>query len=234
VHQDLLALLALQADDDVLSELEARVAAFGPKLGEMDRALRTVMAEQSKAVAALEAGERDERELQGRLESHRILHERNVSQLDAVRKQREAAAALTAAEITRRVVQDLEREIQQAVARVVDLRARVKEWEQRRAEIEATQADAREEVKKELAAIEKELTAAREKRSAAAAEVPRPLLSKYDKLRTRRKDTSVFAISGSSCGNCDMAVPIQRRNMMVSTKSIEVCEACGVLLYIAD
>jgi predicted nucleic acid-binding Zn-ribbon protein len=234
VHQDLAALLALQADDDVLSELEARVAAFGPRMEEMDRVLRGTAGAEMKARQALEAAEHEEHELQGKLETHRLLHERNVNQLDAVRKQREATAALTAAEITRRVLQDLERDVQIAVARVVELRSQLREREEERARLEAAQADRRAELRQEMEALQAEVNAQRERRARSATTVPRVLLSKYDKLRGRRKSTAVFAIAGASCGNCDMAVPIQRRNIMASSGSIEACEACGVLLYIAD
>jgi predicted nucleic acid-binding Zn-ribbon protein len=196
--------------------------------------MRIATADESKARSALDAAEKHERELQSRLEEQRLLHERNVNQLEAVRKQREATAAMTAAEITRRVIQDLEREVQIAVARVVELRARLKDCEQGRAALQESQAEQRAELQSEIAALEAEVGLARGKRNATAGGVPRVLLIKYDKLRNRRRETSVFAILGSSCGNCDMAVPIQRRNMMAATGSIEVCEACGVLLYITE
>jgi predicted nucleic acid-binding Zn-ribbon protein len=231
VHPDLAALLALQADDDVVSELEARVEAFQPQVEQLDRALKTAAAERDKARSALDAGEKHEHELQGRVETQRALHEKNLSTLDAVRKPREAAVAMNQAEITRRFLQDIERETQQAVARVVELRARLKEKEAEFTELEESQKSVRENISAQVAALRGEINAARGKRNESAVGVPRSLLGKYEKLRTRRREQSVFAIAGSSCGNCDMALPIQRRNMMVASGGIEVCEACGVLLY---
>ena len=60
--------------------------------------------------------------------------------------------------------------------------------------------------------------------------VPRSLLGKYDRIRTRRTH-ALYPLRGESCGNCDTAIPMQRRNQMVINGPIDVCEACGVLLY---
>ena len=37
-----------------------------------------------------------------------------------------------------------------------------------------------------------------------------------------------------ACGNCDTSLPVQRRHEMARTGAIEMCEACGVLLYAAE
>ncbi len=234
MRPDLTALLALQADDDIVSELEARVDAFGPRIEQLDRALKSAVAEDDKARTALDAGEKHEHELQARVETQRALHEKNVSTLDAVRKPREAAVAMSQAEVTRRFLQDIERETQQAVARVVELRVRLKEKEAELAELRTSQESVRSEIQGQIDILRGEVKAARDKRNGSAVNVPRTLIGKYEKLRGRRRETSVFAIIGSSCGNCDMAVPIQRRNMMAASGGIEVCEACGVLLYAGD
>jgi predicted nucleic acid-binding Zn-ribbon protein len=66
----------------------------------------------------------------------------------------------------------------------------------------------------------------------AATLVPEGLRSKYDRIRGGKKRTeAVFAMSGMSCGNCDTAIPMQRRHVMNNTGAIDVCEGCGVLMY---
>jgi predicted nucleic acid-binding Zn-ribbon protein len=74
------------------------------------------------------------------------------------------------------------------------------------------------------------LNEARKERDAKAGGVPRPMLGKYDRIRGKRTQ-ALYALRGGSCGNCDTAIPLQRRNLMSGTGQIEVCEACGVLLY---
>ena len=232
MHQDLVALLALQVEDDAVSELESRLEAYTPRIEALDKERSAAAADEMRARAALDEAERSEHEVQARAESQKQLHERNSSQLDAVRKPREAAAAMQQAEISRRVLQDVEREMQASVARVVELRARLKEKGEYLANLTSSQTELRADIEREVAALKEEIRVAREKRDSASVGVPRAILHKYDRLRGRRKDQSVFPISGTACGNCDMAVPIHRRNMMSASGNIEVCEACGVLLYI--
>jgi hypothetical protein len=75
------------------------------------------------------------------------------------------------------------------------------------------------------------LADARAKRAQTASHVPKTILTKYDRIRGRRGEQAIFALRGPSCGHCDTAIPLQRRNQMIGTGQIEVCEACGVLLY---
>ena len=83
----------------------------------------------------------------------------------------------------------------------------------------------------ERAAIDDEMKVARGKRGETAKAVPGGLLGKYDRIRGRKRVEAVFAMRGMSYGNCDTAIPMQRRHVMTSTATIDLCEACGVLMY---
>ena len=64
--------------------------------------------------------------------------------------------------------------------------------------------------------------------------VPRPLLQRYDRIRSKKRVHAVFPLRGASCSNCDTMIPLQRRTAMAMAGATEVCEGCGVLLYAAD
>ena len=78
--------------------------------------------------------------------------------------------------------------------------------------------------------IEAALSAAKQEREGKTGGLSRALLGKYDRIRTRRT-RALYPLRGESCGNCDTAIPMQRRNQMAVNGPIDVCEACGVLLY---
>jgi predicted nucleic acid-binding Zn-ribbon protein len=137
-------------------------------------------------------------------------------------------------EVTRKQLGDIESELQGLTRRVTDARAAVHVQEKALADLEKAQAATREEIARERSALEDQLKEARSKRDGTAQRVARPLLSKYDRIRGRKRVQAVFPLRGPSCGNCDTAIPMQRRNMMMGTGQIEVCEACGVLLYAAE
>jgi uncharacterized protein len=231
VHPDLEALLALQEEDSGIHSMEERLRATEPRLRQLDRARDAAVASRDRVKASLANEERRHRELQDRVGEHRKVHEKNVATLDQVRKMKEATAAVMQVDRARRILADEESELQTLQRRMNELRELVETRELEIENLREEQAPTREEIAAEQKEIEEELEGARAKRRQAADKVARPLLAKYERIRTRRPTGAVFQLRETSCGNCDTSLPLHRRSLMVSTGAIEVCEACGVLLY---
>jgi len=225
------ALLALQAQDDVVDGLQARLDALAPRLADLDvvrqRAVRSI----EEIRAGVDADERRQREVEGRISDHRQRHDKNVAHLDAVKRMREATAAMLQVEAGRKLLIEEENELRSLVGRVGDAHASLKRQEAALQELEESQADARSEIEAERAELSGELAAASGARKSLAKAVESAILAKYDRIRNRRRSQALYALDNGACSCCDTAVPVQRRSMMASTGIIEVCEACGVLLY---
>ena len=114
--------------------------------------------------------------------------------------------------------------------RINEMNAAVLASKQALAAVEEEQQTARPEIEAKRSALQAQLDEARRDRDGRAGSVSRPMLGKYDRIRGKRTQ-ALYALRGGSCGNCDTAVPLQRRNIMAGSGQIEVCEACGVLLY---
>ncbi len=231
MHPDVEALLALQADDQAIRVLEEQLAAFEPRLRAMAQARTAADDAVTSAQAALAAEERRQRDLHEQIARHKQLHERNVAHLDAVKRMRDATAAVAQVEAARRILAEEESDHQAVTRRVAELRAALEGQERGRGEMETQHAAEQAEIAAQRLEIEGQLAGARTARAGLAALVNRPLLSKYDRIRSARRDGAIYALRGPSCGNCDTSVPMQRRNVMAASGSIEVCETCGVLLY---
>jgi len=231
VHQDLEALLALQADDDVIDALDGRLRALGPRLAELERRRKAVAEHLASAEAATEADERKHRDLEGRLTDHKQRQERNLSHLDSVKRMREATAAMAQVEQARKILIEEESELQGLARRIADGHKSIAAHREALSAEDREQAAERDALAAERSVIEGELAQARAKRAQTASRVPKAILTKYDRIRGRRGEQAIFALRGPSCGHCDTAIPLQRRNQMMGTGQIEVCEACGVLLY---
>lgn len=227
------ALLALQEDDTKITELENRKRSLEPRMAALDKKREAAAALVNRSRAAVEAEERRQRELQGKVAQHKQLQERNLAQLDAVKRLKEATAAMAQVESARRIIAEDESELAAIARRLAELRAAVTTSEADLAHVEGEQATARQEIEKERAEIDSSLDVARAERAGKTGGVSRALLGKYDRIRTRRTQ-ALYALRGESCGNCDTAIPMQRRNQMAVNGPIEVCEACGVLLYRAS
>ena len=224
------ALLALQEDDARILELENRKRALEPRIAALDRKREQAAAALNRSRVAVEAEERRQRELNGKIATHKQMQEKNLAQLDAVKRLKEATAAMAQVESARRIIAEDESELQALSRRLSELRTSVATGEAELVSVEAEQATAREEIELERAEIDSSLATARAEREGKTSGVSRTLLGKYDRIRTR-KSQALYALRGESCGNCDTAIPMQRRNHMLANGPIDVCEACGVLLY---
>jgi len=230
MQQEVEALLALQEDDLRIREIESQISELDPQLADFDKRRNVVVAALARAETAVAAEQKKQGELQARLAQHKQMQERNLHQLDDVKRMREATAATAQVESTRRLMAEDESEIAILGRRIAEMNAAVATSREALAELEEEQKAARPEIEAKRSSLQSELDAARRDRDSRAGSVAGPMLGKYDRIRGKRAQ-ALYPLQGGSCGNCDTAVPLQRRNMMAGTGQIEVCEACGVLLY---
>ena len=234
MHPDVQSLLAVQADDIELYELEDRLAALAPRLAALEKERGKVAGQLDRTRASIEAEEARHREASTHLEANKALVERSQRAYESVTSPKEANAAEAQQEQTKRMLGESEREVAQVQGRINELRHAVADLETALADVEARQADTRAALETERAAIGKEVTAAQAKRANTARAVPPPMLNKYDRVRVRKRNESVFPLRDKSCSACDTAIPTQRRAAMAATGALEMCEGCGVLLYAAE
>lgn len=234
MQQDLEALLAVQADDLEILGIEEKLAALQPRLRELDQKRARIVADLERASAQVAAEEKKQAFLRDKIAEHKGLIERNQSQMDAVRTMRQATAAVAQMEEAKRIVATEESELVAINRRLDDARGAQHGHQAALDACTAEQAEARTTVASEQAQYEGELAAAKVKRDEKAKAVPTPLLSKYDRIHSKRRTQAAWPVRGSACGACDTAIPMQRRNQMSTRGGIDVCEACGVLMYFAD
>ena len=234
MHPDVTALLAVQDDDLTIHELEVRLAELRPRLDAMAK-------ERDKAIAGLQEArniaaseERRRHEVAARVAQHRALQEKNQQALNNVTSMREATAATAQLETAKRMIDEDERELASIGQRAAEAGRMVDERERVASELETAQAQARDSLAANQSDIEQKLTKVRGEREAKAAKVPRSLLSRYDRIRSRKRVHAVFPLRNNSCGNCDTMLPLQRRSIMLNTGATEVCEGCGVMLYAVE
>ncbi len=231
MNPDLAALLTLQEDDSTMAAIDERIRELDRQLEALDGERSAVSATIERTRASVESAEKQRRELAQKIEEHRAMQERNISVLDAVRKQREAQAAMTQVEMVRRVLAQEESELQALNGHIADLERAEKATAAELGSVDERQGAEREEIARKRSECEGELEAARGRRADSAAKVPRTILGKYERIRGREKSFALYQLRGTACGRCNTAIPMQRRNVMAAGRTIEVCEGCGVLLY---
>lgn len=234
MKDDVGALLEVQADDLRIYGLEDRLSALAPRLAALEKDRMRAQEALAQTTQQVAEEEKRQRDVQDRLRQHRELRDKSEKLLGQVTAPREAAAAMAQIEQAKRFIADEEQELEKLAARLAELRKTVTEREQAVAETGRVQQEARASLDADRDVIEKELGAARGDRDKKAVKVPRSILQKYDRIRSRRRSTAVFPLRGKSCAHCDTAIPVQRHSTMVSSGALEMCEGCGVLLYAAE
>ncbi|HEV7993927.1 MAG TPA: hypothetical protein VGP25_19015 [Gemmatimonadaceae bacterium] len=234
MHPDVQSLLAVQREDLEIYALEERLAALAPRLAALEKERVRANQELERATKAVATEESRHRDSQLRADTNRQLVERSQRAYESVTSPREANAAMVQLEQTKRMVDESEREASQIQGRINEMRHHVADLEAKLADVEHRQSDARAALEKERAEIEARIATDKAARDRTAQAVPRSMLAKYDKVRTKRRAETVFPLRGTSCSACDTAIPTQRRASMAATGSLEMCEGCGALVYAGE
>jgi len=234
VHPDVAALLAVQDEDVAIHDLETRLAELMPRLDAMAQDRDRALAALQQARKSADSEERRRADVAARVSQHRALQEKNQAALNSVTSMREATAATAQLEQAKRMIDEDERELSAIGQRLMEANRLVTDRERVASDLETAQTQARESLSADQQELEERLADARRIREQKAKEVPRSLLSRYDRIRSRKRVHAVFPLRGHSCGNCDTMIPLQRRSVMAGTGATEICEGCGVMLYAAD
>lgn len=231
MHPDLEKLLDLQAKDLALLEVDLELRGLLEQVDSLDADLERARQELEAARKAAAAGAKRRDELEAKVEGLRVLQERRRQRLELAKTSRELQALGSELELARSVLAKEEAEWFRAAEQANDLAAKSDAAAARVAEAEEAQRPAREEIAAKQREVEARRAAAQAERQSSAEGLARPLLARYDRLRSVRANEVVVALRGDACGACFTAVPMSRRSHIRAGLLLDGCEACGVILY---
>jgi predicted nucleic acid-binding Zn-ribbon protein len=231
VHADLESLLTLQERDKSIMAIEAELAAFNPELEALDAELAKAQAERDAAVKGAQDADQRRAELEGKIESYRVMQERRRQRLEWVRGAKEASTLMAELDLARTVLAKEEAEWMRSADRVQEAGRRVEESARLLEEARAAQTPRREAIAASQLACNDRLSAARKERAAAAKHVKPAMRSQYERILRGRAPLALYALHGEACGYCYTAVPLHRRQDILNGEAVVTCEACGVMVY---
>jgi predicted nucleic acid-binding Zn-ribbon protein len=231
VQVDLDVLLDLQDKDIAVTNAKDRLKALQPSIDALDTELSE--AEEALRKASDNAGEAEQRrvELEGRIESYRVMQERRRQRLEWVSGAKEASAIMAELDLARSGLAREEAEWMRSADRLQEAEQLVGEAQAVVDQVKAVQAPQRDELAAATAEIEQEITAATAIRDEAARQVEPRMLDLYQRILRGRAPQALYPLRGGACGHCYTAVPLHRRQQIENGQAVEACEACGVLVY---
>ena len=226
-------LIELQAYDTRIAALDAEAA----RLPRQIEAIQTALAEARKAMETLKArADVTRKELRTKekdLEVVAAKRSKSEARLYEVKTNKEYSAVLIEIEDIKQEKGQAEEEILALMELGERLATDIREGEGR---LKAREDQARQDeaaVRKKLAAVEEELAVVRAERDSRARELPRPLLTDYEKILKARGGVAVAAVTGtpSICGGCRMTIRPQALQELRAGTGLMLCESCGRFLY---
>lgn len=234
MHQDLEALLTLQAKDQDVTKSEQALAALEPDVRRLDEQLAVAQRSLDAARLAIDDAKRRKEELEGKITSYKAMQEQRRQKLEWVRGAKEASTLMAELDLTRTVLAKEEAEFMRSGDAVHEAERRMAEAEKALGVVRDAQAPERAALAAKRESVMADLTQARDIRTEATRSVNAALLARYERIRRGKAPLALYALHGEACGHCFTAVPTQRRVLIQRGSSIETCEACGVLLYSAE
>ena len=228
----LLTLIDLQAFDARIAALEAEAA----RLPKQIEAIHAALAQAKKSLDALrtkaDTTRKDLRVREKDLEVVTAKRAKADARLWEVKNNTEYSAVLSEIETIKQEKALGEEEILGLMELQERLAADIREGEARfRAEEQRAQQD-EVVVKKKLEAVETELAVVRAERDSRARELPRPLLTDYEKILKARAGVAVARVTGAAvCGGCRVGIRPQAIQELKAATSLMLCESCGRYLY---
>lgn len=228
---ELSALLDLQEKDKAVRATKEKLDSLKPELDELDAELAKVKAKLEAAREAAKAADEKRAELEGRIESYRVMQERRRQRLEWVRGAKEASTIMAELDLARSVLAKEEAEWIRSADEVQEAEKVVAEIESELKAAEEAQTPAREACATRAAEYETELENAKQERVDAAKSIKPRLLEVYERVLRGRAPNALYPLRGGACGYCFTAVPLHRRQQIQNGNTLENCEACGVLVY---
>jgi len=229
---DLKALISLQDLDTKIGGLEAEAA----RLPKQIEAIHQAQAEAKKAVdtvkARLDTARKDLRAREKDLDDIAVKRTKSEARLYEVKTNVEYSAVLTEIENIKAQKAQTEEEILALMERQEALAVEIREAETRlRARDEQGKRDEGM-VREKLAAVERELEGIRAQRATLTNDVPRNILTDYDRILKARGGLAIAPVSASAiCGGCRVTIRPQAVQELKQATTLLHCESCGRFLY---
>lgn len=232
MHEKMNLLKELQEIDQEVSSIEAIQQGYRDELAAFESESSRVQGMLDELNAELALLQKEEAQLQQDLLGEQDNVARVEARLPGIQTQKEYVAVLKEIDIAKKANKDLNDLLQ---AKLQEISALEQDQQEKESELSVIKenADAR---GAELSKMMTESASALKKRQATresvAADLPAPLLRKYQTLFKRRGGLALALASNGACLGCNMSLPPQQYNTLLRVTEIQTCPHCNRLLYV--
>jgi len=228
---DLKLVIRLQDIDKRLEDLAREIAALPKHIAEIEKKLGAHERRLEADRAALLANQKERKKCEGDIQMQEQKITKLKDQMLDAKTNDQYRAFQNEIEFCQKEIRKFEDRILELMGESEPLDKAVKAAEaalkQEKAEVEAEKQQARE----RTAADQKAAAELKTERNSIAAEIPRTLLDRYERVRKSRRGIAIAEVVEGRCGVCQMLLRPQFYQDLRKGTEVMACESCQRILY---
>jgi predicted nucleic acid-binding Zn-ribbon protein len=232
LNSQLEVLIKVQAIDTLLQQSAAVQAKYNQDIAALDQELQKEEAAYAEEKEGLQRLDKEHRSLERALEEAISRRGKAQDKLLAVKTNKEYTAALQEIEGIKQAIRTQEDAILEVMEQTETLKKTLKGTEEVLKKIRAEYSQKKNQLDEDLKIHLEEVEVQKKQRAAQVASLdPRALLD-YTKLLEAKNGLAVVAAKNERCLGCNMKIPPQTYNLVITSTDIIHCPSCRRMLYI--
>ncbi len=231
MHEKMNLLRELQEVDQELAELATVRAKYAGELKGLSDEQDRVQGMVDELTAQLEQLQKEDAQLQQELLAEKDQITMVEGRLPEIQTQKEYVAVLKEIDMAKKASLDTLAKISEKEGQLTELGDDLDEKQTELAAIAENSAARQAEVDQILAESDATCVARQATRDSLAKELPNTLLSKYQRIFSRRGGLAVACVVDGACLGCNMQLPPQQYNRLHRGNELQSCPHCNRLLY---
>ena len=231
MHEKMNLLRELQEVDQELAELATVRAKYAGELEDLSDEKDRVQGMVDELTEQLGQIQKEDAQLQQELLAEKDQITKVEGRLPEIQTQKEYVAVLKEIDMAKKASLDTLAKIAEKEGQLTELGADLEEKQTELAAIAENCAARRTEVDQILAESDATCVARKATRDSLAKDLPNTLLSKYQRIFSRRGGLAVARVVEGACLGCNMQLPPQQYNRLHRGNELQSCPHCNRLLY---
>lgn len=224
-------LIELQALDLRMTDIKAQRARIPAELEAAQKPLREATAAQAAAKTAVDALAKERKTAERELETQEAQIEKMKGRASEIKTNKEYQAHLFEIELAGKKKGEIEERILGFMEQAESLQGQVTATQGAMAEAERAFGQAKQRLDATESQLQGELQTIEARHREASTGIPRPLLDRYTKLKTQRKDQALAPLREGICQGCRLQLPPQLVAEVKRSDDLTTCDYCHRILY---
>jgi predicted nucleic acid-binding Zn-ribbon protein len=234
LNAQLVLLIKAQAIDSEIQQSEITQKKYHDEITRLEESLQREEEVCAREKESFQNLEKEHRRLERVLEEMNGRREKAQDKSLAVKTNKEYQAALQEIEGIREAIKKQEDELLDIMVKTDVLKVQLKKTEEQLKKSRAEQSRKKQQIEADLDRYMQEIEAQKAARIELVAAIKPEVLSNYDKLREAKNGLAVVITKNELCMGCNMKIPPQSYNLVITSNEIIYCPNCRRMLYIAS